>query len=144
MKKILVILILCICAKTASAQSPDCVRLKDEEKTRQGYSATVFFKEKKSFKLLQGRVTIGSEDGEIGENVFIEVFQYRKKQEKLFRVVGCRTDTTGRFYFADLPKGSYKLVFSKDGGFMITEYFVKISPKSQRTDVINTVVNLGV
>ncbi len=127
---------------TVRAQDCSCVKLKDEETTRQGFSELIVFKEKKAFQILRGTAVLGFE-GEPLEDVFVEVFAYNSKEEKYKRVAGCRTSANGKFCFSNLAKGKYTMRFSKDGGFKITEVLVKVSPKSKRTDEITGVVEIG-
>jgi hypothetical protein len=142
MKKLLIPLVLGMFVQIASAQDFDCIKLKDEETTRQGYFATIVFKEKKPFKTLRGKVVLGFQ-GELQEDAYVEIFEYRREAEKYIRVAGCRTTANGLFHFPDLPKGSYKMILSKDGGFQITEVYFKISPKSKRKDELTAVLEVG-
>ena len=120
-----------------------CENLKDDETTRQGYSATMDIKEKGSRKIIQGTAILEGQDDPL-ENVFVEVFAYDSSQKELKRVAGCRTNANGKFIFSNLPKGKYIVRLSKDGGYMITEVTVKVSPKSKLTKEISAGVRLGV
>jgi hypothetical protein len=142
MKKLLGLLVLGIFVQIASAQDFDCIKLKDEETTRQGYSATIVFKEKKPFKTLRGKVVLGFQ-AEPQQDAYVEIFEDRRGAEKYKRVAGCRTTASGLFHFPDLPKGNYKMILSKDGGFQITKVHFKISPKSKRKDELSAVLEVG-
>ena len=143
MKSFFVLLLLSILICTARAQNYGCVKLRDEEITRQGYSGIVDYKEKKSFNILQGITFLNGYEENLLADVFVEVFTYNPKGESK-RVAGCRTDISGRFSFPNIPKGDYKIRLSKEGGFMITEILVKISPKNKSKEKIKGIIHLGV
>lgn len=125
-------------------QNTDCVKLLPEEGTRQGYSATISYKEDKAYRNIQGKSLLAGTQEPL-ENVFVEVFIKEAKGgvKQLRRVAGCRTSSNGKFSFPEFAKGKYLLRLSKDGGFAITEISVKVSPKSKRDLEIEGIVQLG-
>ena len=143
MKLIVAILAILFCSCLSRAQNYECVELKVDEGTRQGYSATIVYIQKKTYKFLRGTAVLDAESKEPVAEVFVEVFAVDRKTKELKRVAGCRTGENGRFGFTDLAEGKYVLRFSKDGGFAITEIRVKVSPKSKRSEDIEGIVHLG-
>ena len=143
MKAFFAVLIFALFVAAAYAQSYGCVKLRVAEKTRQWYFETITYEDKKVFRILQGGVTSlsGSEKDPLGD-VFVEVFTATPGKEPK-RIAGCRTNSTGRFYFSNIPQGSYKIRFSKDGGYELTEYLVRVSPKSKRTTKIIGIIQVG-
>lgn len=120
----------------------DCVRLGSDEATREGYSETIVFNEKETRGIVTGTVVFNLGNRPV-EDVFVEAFLLNKDAKAWNRVAGCRTDDTGKFAFIDLPKGKYKIVLSKDGGWKITEILVKVDPKSGNKAPIVASVEVG-
>lgn len=125
----------------AVSQDHGCTALTPDQTTRKGYFATIVFEEKKTRRDVQGVVTLGDDGPQ--ENAFVEVFFQDRKGKELRRVAGCRTDATGRFKFTRLGKGYYTIRLSKDGGYQITEIYVKVSPSATNSQPIKAVLEVG-
>jgi hypothetical protein len=137
-KIIFIISLIVVCSFEIYAQNSSCEQLKENETTREGYSALIVFKEKKTFKAIRGTTVLGFE-GEPLKDVFVEIFPFKSN----VRVAGCRTGEDGKFSFTNLKKGKYKIKLSIDGGYKITEIHLKISPKSKNDKEIIGVVEVG-
>lgn len=140
-----IVVALGVASITLSAQQPAvCVPLRDDETTRESYSATVWSKERKTRSFIHGVVRFQSSDGDPLEDVFVEVFDQRPANSKdRKRVAACRTDASGRFEFTGLGKGDYLVRLSKAGGYQLTEISVSVSPRSKNRSPINAFIEVG-
>ncbi len=140
-----IVVALGVTSATLSAQQPAvCIPLRDDEKTPETYSATLWFKERKTRSFIHGVVRYESSNGDPQEDVFVEVFDQRPaNSEDRKRVAGCRTEATGRFEFTGLGKGDYLVRLSKAGGYQLTEILVSVSPRSKNRSPINAFIEVG-
>lgn len=120
------------------AQDYNCEKLKTDETTRVGANEMVVFKERKTFRSIRGIIVYGW-NNQPAESVFVEVFADKNSK----RIVGCKTDSDGKFSFTDLKKGNYTIRLSKNGGYKITEIKIKVSPKSKNTKDIIGGIEIG-
>ena len=128
------------CLSIVHAQG--CTPLRQDELTRKGYSETVVFKEKHPRSTVSGTAVFNSGTEPVDE-VFVEAFLFDKARREYKRVAGCRTSENGKFEFANLPRGAYKIVLSKDGGYKISEILLKVDPKSRNKSPIFASVEVG-
>lgn len=138
------VLFVSILSPAVQAQtSIECVPLKEDEKTRVGYFATIGLVEKKTLKSIHGIARLGGPQGQPLDDVFVEVFERRKTTGEPRRVAGCRTNENGRFEFRGIQKGKYLVRLSKEGGFQITDIELSLSPGSTRTNEIVAFLEVG-
>lgn len=131
-------------ATLSAQQSAVCIPLRDDEKTRETYFATLWFEERRTRSFIHGVVRFQSSDGDPQEDVFVEVFDQRPaNSEDRKRVAACRTDASGRFEFTGLGKGDYLVRLSKAGGYQLTEIRVSVSPRSKNRSPINAFIEVG-
>jgi len=132
----------CFFVFVSSVWGQDCVPFRENETSREGFSATIVYNEKKSRRHLKGRVVL--QDGDKPQrDVFVEIFPIGERSKEKPRAAGCRTGETGEFEFTDLPKGKYKIRLSKDGGYRITEIGVKVDPASKSSKPIYASIEPG-
>ena len=134
----LFVILFFICS--AVSQTLSCAPLTETETTREGYFAKVVFSEKKPFRTLSGVVKIES-GNEVASDVYVEIFSSSKGTEN--RIAGCRTGNDGKFVFSSIPDGVYTMRLSKDGGFQITDYYLRVLKGARSRSPIDTRIFLG-
>jgi hypothetical protein len=126
--------------------------LRDDETTRYGGNEQITIIERKSYRQLRG--TISDVNGESVENTLVEVFtnpehllpnknDTGRNFPEQKRIAACRTGTSGKFSFTNLPAGKYELRLSKDAGWNVTQVYVTVKPSSRKKRELELTLTVG-
>ena len=68
-----------------------------------------------------------------------------KSKNEQKRIGVCITSNDGEFFIPGIPKGTYELRVSKDGGFARTHRLIKVDPEAYRfnTEELELTLELG-
>lgn len=131
MKKIFFIFVLLLLFVDSGSSQENC-GCKKTERFGYGGHELITMIEKKSYRKLEGVVTISGDDRL--EKAIIEVYPIPDqlgKNNARTRLAVCETGKQGRFCFPQFTNGKYRLTISAEG-FKVIDFFVTISPKSRR------------